>query len=102
LAQLLAYAVHLPEEVERRPVSGLPPELPVSEKVVHERIEWIHASPSRFDRGCALVQNRSRSLGPPELAALEPLVNEPSAVPIPKQQLPSFPRWLGRFKNTKM
>ena len=39
LAQLLDYAVHLPEEVERRPVSGLPPELPVSEKVVQERIE---------------------------------------------------------------
>ncbi len=39
LAQLLDYAVHLPEEVERRPVSGLPPELPVSEKVIQERIE---------------------------------------------------------------
>jgi hypothetical protein len=39
LAQLLDYAVHLPEEVERRPVSGLPPSLPVSDKAVQERIE---------------------------------------------------------------
>jgi hypothetical protein len=39
LAQVLDYAVHLPEEVERRPVSGLPPNLPVSDKAVQERIE---------------------------------------------------------------
>jgi hypothetical protein len=39
LAQLLDYALHLPDEVERRPVSGLPAGLPVSDRVVQERIE---------------------------------------------------------------
>jgi hypothetical protein len=39
LAQVLDYAVHLSAEADRRPVSDLPADLPVNEKVVHERIE---------------------------------------------------------------
>jgi len=51
LAQLLDYAVHLPEEIERRPVSGLPADLPVSEKAVQERIERGDFSSSSLATG---------------------------------------------------